>query len=167
MELGVVGELPRASQLCVKAIARDELTLVVAPGHPFADAPCVRADQLCEQPLIIREANSGSRRCVERALAQVGISPNDLNITMEVNSNEAIRAAVEQGVGVAFLSVNAIAREICDGRLIPAKLENVVARRDLYCITDPERMTTSPCRAFLEFLAGWREKSSGKPSSVS
>ena len=85
---------------------------------------------------------------------------------MEVNSNEAIRAAVEQGVGVAFLSVNAIAREIHDGRLIPVNLENVVAQRDLYCIRDPERKPTSPCRAFLGFLDGWRNESSGTPGKA-
>ncbi len=167
VELGIVGELPRASQLCVKAIAHDELTLVVAPGHPFADVPSVRVDQLCEQPLVIREASSGSRRCVEQALAQAGVSTNDLNITMEVNSNEAIRAAVEQGLGVAFLSVNAMEREIRDGRLIPTRLENVVAQRALYCIRDPERMTAAPCRAFLGFLTEWQTKMSGKPGAAS
>lgn len=155
-ELGIVGELPRASQVCAKAIARDELTLVVPPGHRFANSLAVKAEELLAEPLIIREANSGSRRCVEQALAQVGVAASDLNISMEVNSNEAIRAAVEEGVGLAFLSANAIAREIRDGRLIPVKLERVVAQRYLYCITDPDRMPAAPCRAFLSFLEEWR-----------
>ena len=75
---------------------------------------------------------------------------------MEVNSNDAIRAAVERGVGISFLSTRAIEREIQDGRLIPIAIENVRATRDLYLITDPQRLPTRVVRAFLEFLDDWR-----------
>ncbi len=151
-EVGIVGELPRAANLCAKAIAQDELKLVVAPDHEFARKKSIKPHDLCGQPLIVRKLGSGSRRCIEQALSNAGLATTDLRISMEVNSNDAIRAAVERGVGVSFLSTRAIEREILDQRLHAIEIEGVRAVRDLYLITDPQRLPTRVVRAFLDFL---------------
>jgi len=155
-ELGFVGELPRAETLYAQSIARDELTLVVAPDHPFARTKRITPDELRRQPLIVREPGSGSRRCVEQALSRVGLATTDLSISMEVNSNDAIRAAVERGVGVSFLSTRAIERETHDGRLIPVSIEGMQAVRDLYLTIDAGRRPTRAVRAFLDLIEAWR-----------
>jgi DNA-binding transcriptional LysR family regulator len=151
-EVGLVGELPRARNLCARSIAEDELTLVVAPSHEFARRTHVAPDVLRGQPLIVREPGSGSRRCVEEALSKVGLSNTDLKCSMEVNSNDAIRAAVEHGLGIAFLSRRAVAREIREKRLVAVAIEGVQAVRDLYLITNPERLPTRVVRAFLDIV---------------
>jgi DNA-binding transcriptional LysR family regulator len=163
-DLGFVGELPRTSRVAARAIAHDELVLVTSPEQPppdraAGDLPALDShaatsglDFLRAQPLIVREAGSASRRCVEQALVQAGVSWADLNVVMEVNSNEAIRAAVERGVGVAFLSRTAFAREIADGRLVPVPLPGIQATRQLFLITDPQRLPTAAMRAFLDFV---------------
>lgn len=157
-EVGLVGELPRAKNLCAKAIAQDELTLVVAPDHEFAREKQIKPDDLRGQPLIVREPGSGSRRCIEEALSKAGLTTTDLRLSMEVNSNDAIRAAVERGVGISFLSVRAIEREVRDGRLIPIEIEGFRAVRELYLVTDPQRLPTRAVRAFLDLVAesDWR-----------
>lgn len=164
-EVGLVGELPRAANLCAKSIAQDELTLVVSPDHEFARTKNIRPDDLCGQPLIVRESDSGSRRCVEQSLSKAGLATTDLRFSMEVNSNDAIRAAVERGVGISFLSRQAIAREIQDGRLIVVDIEGVRAVRDLYLITDPQRLPTRAARAFLEFVDDWRRSADGQATA--
>ncbi|HUG69163.1 MAG TPA: selenium metabolism-associated LysR family transcriptional regulator [Pirellulaceae bacterium] len=164
-EVGLVGELPRAANLCAKSIAQDELTLVVAPEHEFARSNGIRPDDLRGQPLIVREPDSGSRRCVEQALSNAGLATTDLTFSMEVNSNDAIRAAVERGVGISFLSTQAIAREIQDKRLIAVDIEGFRAVRDLYLITDPQRLPTRVARAFLEFLEDWRRSADGQATA--
>lgn len=155
-EVGLVGELPRAANLCAKSIAQDELKLVVSPDHELARTKCATPDDLRGQPMIVRESGSGSRRCVEQALSKAGLATTDLRFSMEVNSNDAIRAAVERGVGISFLSTRAIEREIQDERLIPVDVEGVQAVRDLYLITDSQRPATRVVRAFLDFLDDWR-----------
>lgn len=151
-EIGFVGELPRAANLCAKSIAQDELILIVAPDHDFARTKRIKADELHGQPLIVRESGSASRRCIEHALSEAGLATTDLTFSMEVNSNEAIRAAVERGVGISFLSKRAIAREILDQRLIPIEIKDTRAVRNLYLVTDPQRLPTRVVRAFLDFL---------------
>ncbi len=159
-DLGIVGELPHSSRLSARAIASDELVLVVSPRHSLAMAKAVDPQRLAAEPLIVREAGSGSRRCVEQALADVGVSPAALTIAMEMNSNEAIRAAVERGLGAAFLSHATVAREIADGELVVVPVKGIRARRHLYVVTDPQRIPTKMLRALLDFFDQWQIESS-------
>jgi DNA-binding transcriptional LysR family regulator len=151
-EIGLVGELPRVANLCAKSVAQDELVLVVAPDHPLADRKRIRPRELCGQLLIVRESGSGSRRCVEQALSRVGLSLTDLRISMEVNSNDAIQAAVERGVGISFLSRRAKRQQILDKRFVAVEIVGFRALRELYLITDPRRLPTRAIRAFLESI---------------
>lgn len=155
-EVGLVGELPRASNLCAKSVVKDALILVVSPDHELARMKKIKPDNLRGLPLIVREPGSGSRRCVEHALSKAGLATTDLKFAMEVNSNDAIRAAVERGIGVSFLSRQTIEREIQDRRLIPVDIEGVQAVRYLYLITNPERLPTRAVRAFIDFVDDWR-----------
>ena len=152
-DVGFVGELPRSSKLEARAVAEDELVLVVAADHPLAQKGATTLKQLCREAQIVREPGSGSRRCIERALEEHGISPSELTIAMEVNSNDAIRAAVERGVGVAFLSQQTKRHSI---GVVPVKVRGFRPRRQLYIITDPRHIPSAPARLFLAFVEEWR-----------
>lgn len=157
VDLGFVGELPRSSRLSSRPVARDELVLVVGPGHALAERKRRRLSlkQLAEHPLLVREPGSGSRRCVEHALDAAGLPPDRLSVAMEINSNDAIRAAVERGVGAAFLSLAAVRRDVEQGRLVQLTVEGLDAHRQLYLLTDPRRIPSPAVRAFLAFLDDW------------
>ena len=155
-DLGIVGELPHSSHLAARAIASDELVLVVSRRHSLAKANSVDPRRLAAEPLIVREAGSGSRRCVEQALADAGVSPTALTIAMEMNSNEAIRGAVERGLGAAFLSRATVVREIADEKLVVVPVKGLQPRRHLYVVTDPQRIPTKMVRALLDFLDQWQ-----------
>jgi DNA-binding transcriptional LysR family regulator len=105
--------------------------------------------------LIVRESGSGSRHCVELALEAAGISPGDLDIALEMNSNEAIRAAVQAGLGAAFLSHATVKNEIDGGRLASVGVQSFRAQRHLFLITDPQRIPTAASRAFLTLAEQW------------
>ena len=155
-ELGFIGEPPHTSQLNATAIAEDELVLVLPPTHPLAGTGRLKAKSLRDVPFILREPGSGSRRCVEHALAAAGLSSGELQVVMEMNSNDAIRLAVERGLGAAFLSRSTATRQLDEGRLATAAIEKFRARRQLYLITNPHRLPTPPARAFLDFLQSRR-----------
>jgi len=152
-DVGFVGELPRSSTLESQAVADDELVLVVAADHPLAEKGTITLKQLRSQPLIVREPGSGSRRCVERTLAEHGLSTVDLTIAMEINTNDAIRAAIERGVGIAFLSQRANFRET---GLAPLNVRGFRPQRQLYVIRDPRRIARAPVRQFLAFVEQWK-----------
>ena len=154
-DVGFVGEPPRTSTLEARPVAEDELVLVVAADHPWAELGTTTLKQLCREPMIVRESGSGSRRCVEAALQAHGVSPGELTIAMEVNSNEAIRAAIQRGVGVAFQSDHAF---IPDVGLSRVKVRGFRPRRQLHVIRDPHRNLTAAAREFIEFVDQWRSK---------
>lgn len=148
-DLGFVGELPRTTDLVVQPVAEDELVLVVAADHRLAEQRTASLAQLRREPLIVREPGSGSRRCVEQALEEHGLAPSDLTIAMEANSNDAIRAAVQRGVGVAFLSQRAVPQK---SGLATLKIRGCRPRRQLYLIRDPRHALPPAARQFLAFI---------------
>ena len=161
-DLALVGDIPEDFRLSAVPLCDDDLILVVSGDHPLAGKKRISLKQLQTEPLIVRESGSGSRRCVERALREAGISVHDLKIVMEVNSNDAIRSAVEKGLGATFLSQRIVKRDIADGRLKSVRVGNLNFKRKLYCVTNPERIPTGPLRAFLSFLDQWLEKPGGR-----
>jgi DNA-binding transcriptional LysR family regulator len=159
VDFALVGELPRATNLCAKRVAEDELVLVVGPQHPLANQNNIPPNQLLQHALIFREPGSGSRRCVENALSTAGLPTSELIIPIEVNSNDAIRAAVERGVGISFLSQRAIQREIDDRRLVRVIIDGIKIIRSLYLVTDPGRLPNPIVRAVLDLVDEYRKKS--------
>lgn len=151
-DVGIVAEQPHDTRLRAQAISCIELVLVAAPTHPIAGEVNITTSQLCSVSLIIRQLGSASRRCVERALQEAGVSLDDLTIAMEMNSNEAIRLAVQQGAGVAFLPPSAVQREIAEGELIAMSVAGIQPRLHFYVITDTDRMPTSSVRALLALI---------------
>ena len=152
-DVGFVGAVPRSSTLEARPVAEDELVLVVSRDHPLAGKKMTTLKQLQGQQLIVREPGSASRSCVERELEEKGLAPDDFTIAMEVNSNAAIRAAVEQGVGVAFLSARS-SHQLSG--LVAIKVRGFHPRRQLYVVHRPGRMQSEIARHFLEFVEQWQ-----------
>jgi DNA-binding transcriptional LysR family regulator len=150
--LGMVGRKPESSSLEQRAFAEDELVAVVPPGHAWAESSRITLKKLMTQPLVLREAGSGSRHCFEQALSRARLSLSDFQVAMELGGNEAVKEAVAQGLGVALLSSLAVERDRQAGTLHVLKISDAELTRDLYVIWDKRRALPPPARAFLRFL---------------
>jgi DNA-binding transcriptional LysR family regulator len=151
--LGLVGGKGASPHLEYRCFACDSLVLVVPAGHPWARRRRAALDRLLEAPLILREAGSGSRWCLERALARVGRSPADLRIALELGSNEAIKEAVARGVGLAVLSAHAVERETRPGGPLRAlQVTGLALEREMFAVWDRRRVLPIPARLFLDLL---------------
>jgi LysR family transcriptional regulator, transcriptional activator of the cysJI operon len=99
----------------------DHLVLIVPESHEWADQD-IPLSSLASAPLIIREFGSGSRRVIEAALAREGLDRKSLNIRMELDSTEGLVAAVEAGLGIAFVSRWAVRNQLALGTLKLARV---------------------------------------------
>lgn len=153
-QLGLAGDRPDSPYLHHERIARDRMVLAVPPGHPWAGRDALAVGELRGLPLILREPGSGSRHCLEQALARAGVALADFGPPLELGSNEAIREAVRQGAGVAFLSALVVAEDVRAGRLHALGVQGVDLGRDLYAVHDQRRPLTIPARLFLDLLTG-------------
>jgi DNA-binding transcriptional LysR family regulator len=150
--LGLVGGRADAPELEFRSFAGDQLALIVPASHRWGRRRRVPLVQVCRQPLILRELGSGSRWCLEQALAQAGKSLRDLQVVLEVGSNEAIKEAVQRGLGLAVLSTHAVHREVEAGLLHTLQVTDLQLVREMFAVWDRRRALPIPARLFLDLL---------------
>lgn len=107
----------------------DELIAIAPANHPLAGRRRVTAAAVCAEPFVVREAGSGTRAVVERALAakKLSVSP-----VMAVGSTIVIKRAVAAGIGLAFVSRLACELELQTGTLVELKASDLTITRPLY-----------------------------------
>src|SRR5262249_12222516 len=160
--LGLVGGKTDNPHLKFRCFACDKLVLVVPSQHPWRRRKRVPLGPLCEQPLIVREAGSGSRWCLEQALAKGGKSLHDLRVTLELGSNEAIKEAVLRGLGLAVLSTHSVQEEVRAGKLHALRVAGLPLVRDMFVVWDRRRVLPIPAQLFLDLLEPCRGAAHGR-----
>jgi len=150
VECGVVGAEPDAPNLDAKALWPDALVAIAPPDHPLAHARAIPRDLLLEQPLILREPGSGTRRTLENALGPR--AADLLRVVAEFGSTTAAKRAVAAGHGISVLSAVAVEQELRAGTLVQLDVQPPLPVRRLWAITDRRRAPSPLCRAFLCFL---------------
>src|ERR1700722_12738742 len=94
IDLALIEGPEQRKDLHIEPFMEDHMVLVVPANHEWADHEVAVAD-LENEPLVMREFGSGSRRVVEQALAAVGVKGKDLKVSMELDSTEGLLSAVE------------------------------------------------------------------------
>jgi len=125
----------------------DELVVFAAPGHPAVRRHALRDRDLLALDWIVREPGSGTRQTFERALH--GLLP-DLRITLELQHTEAIKRAVEAGLGVGCLSRISLVEAFARGSLVPLAVPGRDFRRELYIVLHRRKFHNAALRQWLE-----------------
>jgi len=139
----------------------DEIVMILPAQHEWI-GHSVSLDQLATEAMIFREQGSGTRRVVETALRKAKVPLKKLRIAMELDSTEAIKAAVEAGLGVGFVSARAIQKELKLGTLQIGLVEGLRIRRKFSIIRLPGPQPGGLAGAFLEYLRGIRGRSTNR-----
>ena len=128
IDLGVVEAPVQNKNLAVELCRMDQLVAIAPPTHPLAKLDSITPAQLLEHPYICREEGSGTREVILEYLQGVGINPNELDVIMELGSPEAIKGAVEAGIGTTVLSRATLAKELALGTLVAINLNPSIER---------------------------------------
>ena len=156
-DLGFIGAPIERPHLTLEPFVTDEIVLAVPPDHPFARRESITWEELKEQPLILREAGSGTLRSVEQALAAQGKHLPRENAVLVLGSAQAVVRAVRDGLGVGFVSAFALPGPE-PGEPRPVRIAGLPLRRQLYIIYDAGRVQSRLQRAFLAFVREWAAK---------
>jgi LysR family transcriptional regulator, low CO2-responsive transcriptional regulator len=127
----------------------DELVLVVWPRHRWAQEGLPNLSELAHEPFILRERGSSTREHAEAMLRELGIWPHSI---MEWQSTEAIKQAVEAGLGVSILSDYAVALELESGRLCRVRHPALARRRQFFIVSHQDRRLSPAARTFRDLL---------------
>ena len=154
IEIGFVGAHYESPHLHETAFTNDELKLVVYPEHPWADKLSVQIQALRQEPMIVREAGSGSLHVLTSALKNKGLNlEKDFHIVAEIGNTVGIIGAIKNKVGVSILSTRAIENELKHGELVALDLQHFELHREIYLVVDQRRTRSPLARAFHHFIS--------------
>ena len=151
-DLGFVERAHDDPLLVDRVVARDQLIVVVAPGHPWAVAEAVAPHRVGESEWVLREPGSGTRSAFETAMAELAPGAGALRLAMELPSNEAVRGAVEAGLGATAISASVAALSLEAGLLV--RIAFPLPERDFTAIRHTERYRSGTADALLALMAG-------------
>ncbi|MHB0985257.1 MAG: LysR family transcriptional regulator [Sulfuricella sp.] len=149
MDLGVMGQPPEGLDIVAEPFMENPLVVVAPPGHPLVTERNIPLSRLAQETFIVREQGSGTRSAMERFFQQHGLN---LATGMEMSTNEAIKQAVQAGMGLGVVSVHTIALELETRRLVVLDVESFPILRHWYVIHRKGKRLSAMAQAFKDFL---------------
>ena len=146
VEIGVVTFKPTDPAISSIPVSMDELTLIVAPGHPLAAKAIVSVRELGAETFIAHNVASPYR---ERVVKTFEKYRTPLNISMEMPTLEAIKRMVENGLGVALVPRLTAQNEIARGSLSGITVKEMRLERRLHLIYRKGATLSHAAKAFL------------------
>jgi DNA-binding transcriptional LysR family regulator len=132
LPLGISSKLIDNIDLEYKEFYTDNVVLIVPADHRWARFRHIYPDDLLEEPIILREEAAGTREVLMEGLRRHDILPDLLNVAMTLGNAEAIEMAVEEGLGIAFVSRLAASRGLELGRIVEVGVEGMPLQRKIY-----------------------------------
>jgi DNA-binding transcriptional LysR family regulator len=164
IDIGLIeGEL-QESQLEVSRWRPDELVVFCAPDHPFAKKRALDDQDLLAATWIVREPGSGTRQAFERAMHGI---LSDLRIVLELQHTEAIRSAVEAGLGLGCVSRVALEEAFLHRRLVPCPVPGRDFKRWFYTVLHKQKYQSAAVLGFLEQIRTPRKSRVGSTGPAS
>jgi DNA-binding transcriptional LysR family regulator len=152
LDTGLIeGEL-RHPDLEVLPWREDELVAFAAPGHPLAGKRALTDKQLLGLPWVVREQGSGTRQTFDRAMHGI---LGDLDISLELQHTEAIKRAVEAGLGVGCLSIICLQEAFARGSLVPLRIPRRDFSRQFSIILHRQKYRGSGLQEWLALCQDW------------
>ena len=149
VDIGLIEGLCDAPRLQRIAWRRDDLKIFCSPGHPLADRPHIRYQDLAEAAWILREQGSGTRAIFSNATYDKFQPGGQL---LELGNSEAIKQAVKTGFGISCLSELALQAELQYGEFVELNVPALDLQRQLFIIRHTSQFNSRLEQAFEKTL---------------
>jgi DNA-binding transcriptional LysR family regulator len=152
--------LEYASYADLEAVSflEDPIVLICPLEHPWAQRQEIEPEELLDADFILREPASGTLDAVRLALAQHNIALSDLRVLITLGNSEAIALAVQEGLGVGFLSQMVVER-LCRGKVAEVQVRGLHICRKIHIGRNKRRPATGAQTAFWNFIAAGQQQS--------
>jgi len=148
-EVAVIAKAVDLPEVNFYPFSKEEMALIVAPGHHLTKKKAVAIEELAEEPFIMKEKGSGTRKLVEQSFANANCEPN---ILMETSNTEFIKQLVQRGEGVSFLVREAVAAELSEKKLVEVPLKGRKIFLDVSIAYLRAQVLSPPAKAFVDTL---------------
>ncbi len=148
-DLVIMGRPPEQMELVAEPFMDNPLVIIAAPDHPLSRVKNIPLRQLQSEIFVVREQASGTRSAMERFFSKRKIT---LNTGMEMTSNEAIKQAVEAGLGLGIVSIHTVKRELEAKYLVTLNVEEFPILRRWYVVHQRGKRLSPAAQIFREFI---------------
>ena len=153
IEVAVIAKAVEHPEVNFIPFSKEEMALILAPDHPLAQKKAISFKELEQEPFIMKENGSGTRKLVEEIFAKENCLPN---ILMETSNTEFIKQLVQRGEGVSFLVREAVASELEDKSLIEMPLKGRKFFLEVSIAYLKGQVLSPPAKAFVDTLTKLR-----------
>lgn len=151
IDLGMVGAGVEANEAGLESFvyARDEIALVASPRHPLAETRTLALDDIDGAAFVMRERGSETREAAERALSERGLA---FSVSLELDSNEAVKRAAAAGLGIGALSKMSLTPDVALGYLKILNANGWKCERPIMALYMDAESATTAQKAFVTLL---------------
>jgi DNA-binding transcriptional LysR family regulator len=158
IDLGVVESPVSNKNLIVEVCHDDHLVVVAAPDHELAKrGGKVKAAEIVNYPFVSREEGSGTRDVIMQYLIDEHVNPAEMEFCLELGSPEAIKGAVEAGMGITIISRSIIGKELKLNTLCELQLDPPLSRPFSF-VRQRQKFRVTVMEELLEFAQSYFEK---------
>ncbi len=151
-DLGFISSSLEHKKLVIHEVLEDRLILIAPPSHPLARKKSLDPWKLEGQSIIMHEKGSASRNIVDEFIRKNNLL---VSVTLELSNNEAIKRAVEQGLGLSIISEHVVREEIERKKLKPIPLTDPTLKRKFYLIYHKDKYLSQPFQMFVQIVNQW------------
>ena len=162
VDVGIVESPVTNKNLAVEVCWHDELMFICQPSHAMAKKTGITPQEIVTLPFLCREEGSGTREVINEYLEDNKVSAHDLNLCMEFGSPEAIKSAVEAGLGVSIVSRATVGKELKLKTLVAIPL-NPVLERPFSFVHQRQKFRLRAVEEFMNFAHEHCEKQEPQP----
>jgi DNA-binding transcriptional LysR family regulator len=151
IDLAIMGQVPDGLGLEAIRFMDNPLVVIAPPDHPLVGQKNISMASLATESFLVREAGSGTRGAMERFFAAREL---EIQSSMEMSSNEAIKQAVQAGLGLGILSLQTLEMELALKRLAVLNVDGFPIMRHWYIVHRADKRLSPAAQAFKEFVLG-------------
>ncbi|SFB01255.1 DNA-binding transcriptional regulator, LysR family [Lentibacillus halodurans] len=151
LDLALVEGVIQNEDLLAESFADDELVLIHPPDHPWRNLEEIAIEEITYERMLWRETTSGTRSMIEKILKDHNVL-DKIDNYMELGTTQAIKSAVEAGLGVSIVSRLTVAQELKQGILKEVSIRHTNLKRDLWLVRKNQRFYKNNVVSFVNFI---------------
>ena len=148
-DLYILSKLPENFEVAHHKFLDNPLVVLAPSQHPLANEKNIAIDRLNNEPFIMREPGSGTRKAVKKMFEEHGVT---VKVRLELGSNEAIKQAIAGGLGISVISRHVLALEGSTRKLTILDVQGFPIERYWYVIHPKNKQISVVAEEFLKYL---------------
>lgn len=153
-DVGMIGMKPDDDKIKCIPFCQDNMIIVTPVNDHFLELKYQNnytVRELLNEPIIMREAGSGSKKTADLFLEKLGIHDSDINVIARINDQEAIKNMVVNGLGISIISELAVKNLLAEKRVLGFPFDKKYSGRQIYLIYRKDYTLSSELKDFFKF----------------